>query len=419
MSTPTRQISTGLLKPQWFFFIAVILLGAGWGINYFFAREGILRLEAGKPKTLVTGGAANSDKQQVSNGLGFIITLDSLEILSHTPVHEIQLWKSDTMPANPHAPLGSGPKELVSTFPLEPMKINKIEDTDLRFRLKAFYPNFEFAYEYPARKDTIKPKAPGITLELKTKEGTPVVTLRSDQPNKNKLGDIVSLGAALVFYWELPADSLKQMSDDHEASGNKIVFAGADSKLYFLFNGTIAEKELKENLFYAMPDQDSVGFTILHCFPDAAMLKAVPSSKGTAILNPVAHVEIWKEGEGYRDAFIYPETRTRRSGGFDIPGSGYKIGMGTIKASSIKYCDCHISVQKDSTLAAESLSFASGKPQHRYGYRFTPLECSQDIPEVVTMQITRTPGKGMMIIGTVLAAIALLLLFIRGNIVSS
>ncbi|MDZ4751692.1 MAG: hypothetical protein SGI87_08775, partial [Flavobacteriales bacterium] len=153
---------------MWLFIIAAILIGAGWSINYFNAREGILRLEAGKAKILVTGGAASKDEQQSSKDLGFIITLDSLEIRSHTPEFEIKLWKSDTMPANPHAPQGSGPKELVSTFPLEPMKINKIEDTDLRFRLKAFYPNFEFAYEYPARKDTIKPKAPGITLELKT-----------------------------------------------------------------------------------------------------------------------------------------------------------------------------------------------------------------------------------------------------------
>ena len=193
MSTPTRQSSTGLLKPTWLFIIAAILIGSGWSINYFFAREGVLRLEAGKAKTLVTDAAVPKDDTTTSKDLGFIITLDSLSIRKHTPEFEIKLWKRDSMPANPHAQQVSAPKVLVGAFPLEPMKINKIEDTDLRFRLKAFYPNFEFAYEYPADRDTIKPKAPGITLELKTKEGTPIVTLRSDQPGKHTVGDIVSL----------------------------------------------------------------------------------------------------------------------------------------------------------------------------------------------------------------------------------
>jgi len=238
VSTPTRQISTGPLKP-----------------NYFFAEEGILRLEAGKAKTLVTGGAANKDQQPSSKDLGFIITLDSLEIRTHTPEFEIKLWKSDTMPANPHAPQNTGPKELIGTFLPEPMKINKIDDTDLRFRLKAFYPNFEFAYEYPADRDTIKPKAPGITLELKTKEGTPIVTLRSDQPGKHTVGDIVSLGASLVYYYELPSDSLQAKAFDPLTPGDKILFSGADNKVFFVIDGLIEEKKLEEKMFYTMPEQ--------------------------------------------------------------------------------------------------------------------------------------------------------------------
>lgn len=391
-------------------------MGAGWSINYFYARGGILRLEAGKAKTLVTGGAASKDEQQSSKELGFIITLDSLGIRSHTPEFEIKLWKSDTMPANPHAPQSSGPKELIGTFPLEPMKINKIDDTDLRFRLKAFYPNFEFAYEYPADRDTIKPKAPGITLELRTKEGTPIVTLRSDQPGKHILGDIVSLGASLVYYWELSADSLNAIATDLKKPGNKILFSGADHKVFFVFNGTIEEKQLEEKLFYKMPDQDSTGFTILYSFPDVGLLQAVPSSRGTEVLNPVAHVEIWKEGEGYIDAFIYPETRGRISGGFEIPGTGYKLGMGTVKESEIKYCDCQISIQEDSTHTKVPLTFLAGKPQNYHGYQFRPTECLKGYPEILTIQISKKPGKTLLLLGFIMAGVALLLLFLKNRI---
>ncbi len=398
---------------MWLFIVAVTLIGVGWSINYFYAREGILRLEAGKAKTLVTDAAPHNDDRTASKDLGFIITLDSLSIRSHTPEFEIKLWKRDSMPANPHAQQSSAPKALVGAFPLEPMKINKIEDTDLRFRLKAFYPNFEFAYEYPSKRDTIKPRAPGITVELKTKEGTPIVTLRSDQPGKHTVGDIVSLGASLTYYWALPPDSLKAIAGDIKKPGNKILFSGSDNRVFFVIKGTIEEKKLEEKLYYKMPEQDSVGFTILYSFPDAGLLQAVPSSRGTEVLNPVAHVEIWKEGEGYRDAFIYPETRARISGGFDIPSSLYKLGMGAVKESEIKYCDCMVSIQEDSTHAPVTLTFLAGKSQNYQGYRFSPTECLNGAPEILTMQITKRPGKTLILLGFIMAGVSLLLLFGR------
>lgn len=398
---------------MWLFILAVLLLGAGWSMNYFFAKEGVLRLEAGKAKTLVTDAAAHNEDTTTSKDLGFIITLDSLSIRSHIPEFEIKLWKRDSMPANPHAQQTTAPKALVGVFPLEPMKINKIEDTDLRFRLKAFYPNFEFAYEYPSNRDTIKPRAPGITVELKTKEGTPIVTLRSDQPGKHTVGDIVSLGASLTYYWTLPSDSLKAIAGDTKKPGNKILFSGSDNRVFFVINGTIEEKKLEEKLFYKMPEQDSVGFTILYSFPDAGLLQAVPSSRGTEVLNPVAHVEIWKEGEGYRDAFVYPETRARISGGFDIPGSVYKLGMGVVKESEIRYCDCKVSIQQDSLHAPVSLAFLSGKSQSFRGYRFSPTECLKGSPEILTLQITKRPGQTLILLGFIMAGIALLLLFVR------
>ena len=97
---------------------------------------------------------------------------------------------------------------------------------------------------------------------------------------------------------------------------------------------------LKEGTFYKMPGLDTVGFTVLYSFPDYAYLKAVPSTNGEDMLNPVAHIEVWKEGEGYRDAFIYPEKRGRKGGVYAIPGSDHKIGLGEIEAKALKHCDC-------------------------------------------------------------------------------
>ena len=160
-------------------------------------------------------------------------------------------------------------------------------------------------------------------------------------------------------------------------------------------------------------DRDSTGFTILYSFPDAGLLKAVPSSRGTEVLNPVAHVEIWKEGEGYRDAFVYPETRVRLNGGFEIPGTGYKLGMGTVKESEIKYCDCVVSIQEESTDAPVALTFLAGKSKNYHGFRFSPTECLNGSPEILTMHISRKPGKTLLLLGFMVAGVAFLLLLFK------
>lgn len=403
----TRKLFSNIISPRGLFLGGLLFLIVGICSNYFFGSRDELILEVGKWNSPLSENHLSEAPEQKKENPGFVFTLDSLKVQPHTPVYELKLWKRDT--ASPQSQYGVHSKKLIGDFSLELMKIRKVEKTDLYFRLKDFYPNFEFAYEYPSDRDSIKPLAPGITLELKTTEGTSIVTLLSDQPKKQTLGDIVSLGAPLTFYWVISSDSIRALARVQEKSLNKIVFSGSENKVFFILNGVINEQPLIEKTFYKMPGKDTIGFTIIHCFPDAAFLKAVPSSRGTELRNPVAHVEIWKLGEGSHDAFVYPETNVRKGGQFEIPGSLYSLGLGLDQEKMVKYCDCNISFKKEGSNKVEKRSFVSGNRKTFHGYQFKLMECTEEFPGKVKMQVIRNPGKNLVIIGLTLGVVALLL----------
>lgn len=412
MSRTTNYLLKRLISPGGLFLGGFLLLIAGVGLNYFLGAKGEVRLDQGKAN-IISAVRDTSRSSDFGDEQGFTITLDSLTIQPYTPEYEIQLWRKDTTSANPHSLTSGTARTRIDQFSMEPMQIRKVEKTDLRFRLKAFYPNFEFAYEYPVNRDTIEPKAPGITLELKTREGSSIVTLRTDQPNKHKLDDIVSLGASLSFFWDMSPDSIKTMVTVPGNKANKIVFSGADGKVYFILGDKVEEQPLKEKIFYTMPGTDSVGFTILYCFPDIAFLQAVPSSRGTELLNPVAHVEIWRLGGPATDAFIYPETRVRKGGDFEIPDSDYKLGMGLDLDHARKYCDCIVSLQRGEGLESKSLEFKSGNTRSYKDFRFTPYECSAGLRKMVVMKMVQVPGNNLVIAGFGFGILAILLWFLK------
>jgi hypothetical protein len=385
----------GLFNPKGFLLAGAIILLSGLALNYFMGMKGELLLVAGEARTLVAGGGINSPQDSTHKTLGMQVTLDSLRIEPYTPEFEILVFGPDTTKST--SGLSTGP--VIDRFPLELMKIRQVGETDFYFRHKELYPNFQFSYEYPVNRDTIAPNAPGITLELKTKEGTPIVTLRTDVPNKHTLGDIVSLGAPLFFFWKTSVDSIKAMVNKEGKRENKVVFSGSDQLIFFMHEDTIIEQPLKEGTFYTMPGQDTVGFKVMFNFPDYAYLKAVPSTKGTEILNPVAQVEVWKAGEGYREAFLYPARRGRKMGDFAIPGSDYKLGLGEIREKAVKHCDCYLSLQADSSQAPKALTLESGKAGTLKGYRFTPLECAEGSMEMARIGIARKPGNIQIILG--------------------
>ena len=402
------------MHPKGFLIAGVVILLTGLGFNYFLGRSGEIQLVSGKKTNLSVADPSATDSVTTTDDLGLIITLDSVKMESYTPAFEIKLLKKDTVSVHTDYQQGAT-FSTIGVYPMEQMKIRSIEKSDLRFRLKDFYPNFEFAYQYPDSRDTIEPKAPGITLELKTKEGKPIVTLRADQPGKNVLGDIVSLGASLNFYWDITRDSVDIIAMHKENGKDKVVFSGADSVIYFLLQDTIIQQPLKENDFYTIPGHDSSGFTILYCFPDIAYLKAVPSSKGTELLNPVAHVEIWNEGGSARDAFLYPETRTRKGGDFAIPNTDYKLGLSTDKEQKMEHCTCSLSIQKDSSQAPVSLTFLAGHSGRYHNYSFRPVDCTEGHPASVIIGVTYQPGRSLVIIGIILSGLAFIFFLARRN----
>jgi hypothetical protein len=154
----TQQQSSGFVRPKFLFLAGLAILIAGIGIRSFFGMQGLLDLETGKAKNLVIGNKENTGPNQSPADLGFMITLDSVRVHPHVSEYEIEVWKRDTSSANPHSQVGPSSKLLIDRFSPEKMKIRKIEKSDFHFRLKEFYPNFQFSYEYPSVRDTIEPK---------------------------------------------------------------------------------------------------------------------------------------------------------------------------------------------------------------------------------------------------------------------
>lgn len=390
--------------------IASLLFGM---YQYYFAGiKGLIKLEIGKSNNLILRVGEAGEISQQKDQMGLTITLDSVVIRQYTPTYEITLWKLNkadtTLSAKSH---GSG-YTFIERFSSEPMEIRQIEKTDFYFRLKAFYPNFEFAYQYPEDRDTIAAHDPGITIELTTNEGNPIVTLQSEPPSKRHLKDIVGLGAALSFYQAISLDSIKAISVRGNPGEDRIILTGSDRKMYHLLDGLIEEKPFEENIFYPMPGHDSVGFKVLFCFPDVAYLKAVPSTKGDEPLNPVANIEIWKAGQGAVDAFIYPETNVRKGGDFGIPGSDYKLGLRINPEQRVHYSDCHISIRDASSKIVESLTFHSGERKSYQNLRFQPVDCNDQYPKHLTLEVTKRNSFLPVFFGFLFLGIALFLLFI-------
>lgn len=394
-------------------FCGLAVLLAGLLANYFCSLEGKVNLQAGRSSTLSVADGPDSTSGDQHTGLDLILRLDSLTIHPHTEEYEVLLHKRDTSVSKNLNQTELTSYKVIGQYSLKPMRIRKIEKTDLRFRLKEFFPDFTFEYSYPENRDSIDAKAPGITLELNIDEEPTVVTLREDLPNRNKLDDVVNFGSSLAFYWDIPYDSIKSFSKEVLLNGNKIVFSGSNQKVYFLFNEGIEEQVLKEHTYYKIPGREGIGFTILYCFPDMAYLKAVPSSKSAELLNPVANMEIWKIGEGAREAFIYPEKKGRNGGNFFIPDSDYMLSLGISPQDAIKSCDCIISLQNKDGEILKSLTLRSGNSKSFHGYLFKPLACSSELQDEVMVKITHHPGNKLILFGVLLFVAYVCLMFIN------
>ena len=379
------------------FSLALLVAGVAW--NEWSAEKTSVRLWLGMEKTnfSLQPKNVNTEDTQESNP-GFTLRLDSLRVLPFEKEYELHLRGTDTSFSKSMHPNMAPPGDIEDRFTLEPMKIRKVGKTEYRFRLREFYPDFTFRYTYPGNQDTIPPRSPGITLDLVTREGPAVVTLRVDQPGRDRLDDVVGLGYTLLFQWEAPSDTLLNRPDTGEVK-NKIIFAGKARKVYYIRDGAYTSEIFKDNTYYTIPGQDSFGFTVLQCFPDAALLKAEPATKSDSLVNPVARVEMWKKGGTSTEAYLYPEVFGRNSGHFAFPGENEILSLGLSTAQEINACHCLLTLRD--TLSGETrLMTLNGKENERYkGYSFHLKECDTTTQAQVTLSIKKYASGLLNVLG--------------------
>ena len=396
-----------LVKPLYLFIAGVAMLVTGLLSNHFTRQEGLIILEAGQPKKLRPSAGEADSLSGSSHDIS--LTLDSVSIEPHTPDFELLTWYQKA-PDNPHAaPSAVSIDESPSArYDTALMKIYRLGETDFYFRMKAFYPDFAFAYTYPENRDTLKPVAPGITLQLQSKEGSPIVTLGTTKPYRQTLDDLVGLGAPLAYYWTVDTDSLREAV--MKSAGQKVIFIGALNSVWFVRGDSIVEDTLRENQFYSTQGSDSIGFTVLIAFPDAAYLRAEPSSASDEVKNPVAGVEIWREGEGATEAYLYPESAGKKGGKFAVSGTGYTLGMGYKKEVRVSHCQCHMTAQSSGSDKPRPVTLHGKSREKVFGYSLALDDCYSQA-QAASLKVSAQKGSIWVIGGVLLLIGAVLVKF--------
>lgn len=397
---------------RWLVWAGILLFISGWLLDQFFGEKGIVHLTLGMSSHQIRKAVQQDSSAIAAEELGFVAQLDSLQIKSFTPVFELQVRKAEEDKAQQYHTNILPPSWLRVAFPLTPMTIRKIEDTEFRFRLKQFFPDFDFQYSYPEHQDTIPPRAPGITLNLVTQGKEEVITLRSDQPNARKYSDIAQFDCSLEFYWELSRDSLTRTLSDSGKWENKIVFAAKDKKVFFLFNDKTDSVSLETNRFYNIPGKDSLGFTILQSFPDIRLLKATPVTKSDKPLNPVAQVEVWKLGGGSQEIYLYPNASGRHGGEWRVPGTQDMITLAISHNDLVNACTCKISLM-DSIHQIHTSKMLTGNQVISFGGRNIRLSECDPNGLWADLKVWKAPGHYLKFTGMVLAVAVFLGLMVQ------
>ena len=373
--------------------LSPILILLGFWVDYFYGFRGIIQLEEGQAKNIAKMYDGHNDYLNDSTELPFSIRLDKFQFEKHDPDYRLQIWRTD-QPAHTQEVANlempePAPPEILASFPLDLKKIHRIYGTDIRFRLKEFYPDFYFEYTYPSVIDTIEARDPGIQLELKTDFGDAAIQLRTKQAGRDKIADESIVGAWLEFYWDLPAEIAagleKQPADENLAKTNRVIFAGSERKIYFLIKGELTVKPLKTNEFYPIESKEGTGFTIFHVFPDGAYLKALPATKSAELLNPVARVEIWdKTWPASKEAYLYPGNVERVGAKFVIPGSPYFLAMESFKDRETKFFKSDLTVLDKNGEAIQQQPIKVNEPLLHNGYRFYQTDYDPSQPTQVS-----------------------------------
>jgi hypothetical protein len=393
----------------WTGLTGILLFFAGAILDYWRGYEGNVHLTLATPEQLIRNPALVTIDSSPSAADSFSLRLDSLKILPFSPAYELQVRKADQAFEQQYHPTVIRPSKLENVYPLQPMKIRKIGHSDYRFRLKEFYPDFNFEYTYPLHQDTIAPIAPGITFNLKTSSGEEIVTLQSNQPKLHKLDDVVQLGCVFEFFWEKSPDSTAVHADSLSAE-NKIIFSGAAKKILFQFNGRTESMPLELNRFYSIPGKDTLGFTILQCFPDIAFLKALPASKSRKANNPVAGVEVWKLGGRSQEIYLYPTSSAKPAGQWNVPGTDFLLSLAIEHEKMVRNSQSYIVLEDTEEGVHKRLMFQGAQTLTYKGNQIKPIEC--DVSGYwITLAIQRNPGLYLKISGGIVLIFTIFFLF--------
>lgn len=398
---------------RWLVLAGIMLFLSGMLLEYLSGVKGNAHLVLGIPARHFTVFRNQDQGDPIQKELAVSLQVDSIQLNDFVSSYELQVRQFDeeTSPSI-HSALPPS-SHLLSTFPLVPMEICKIGDTEFRFRLKQFYPDFIFQYSYPENRDTILPRAPGITINLQTPGKEEVVTLRSDQPKLQKLDDVVGLGYTIEFFWEIPDDILHVQKADTGLMERRIVFAGKEKKVFIRRNSNWDSMSMESNRFYSLPGSDSIGFTILQNFPDARWLKAVPGSKSEQLNNPVAEVEVWKMGGGAQSVFLYPARGSRPGGEWKVPGSNLQLTCNLSNKVITDACQCKMIIQ-DSVHGNNTYRWLHGSQQIQInGLRFRLTECD---PSGIwsNFQVTSSPGFHFQWTGCIIGMASILGIWFQG-----
>ncbi len=393
----------------------IIILAGFWG-DYFYGSKGIIQLEEGESKNLVRLYDGHSNYISDSTYLDFSIQLDNFEFEKHEPDYRIQIWKRDTSNHSQTAAQGATkmngkPLTIIASLPLVPMEIRHIYGTDIYFRLKKMYPNFRFEYTYPATVNDIEPVDPGIQLDIKTTYGDGTLQLLANKPNRNKVLDLDMFGGWIEFYWELPEDIIKALQTPIADNNNRIIFAGKKRMVHYLVNGEVISEPLVENVDFPIPNKENTLLHILHIFPDASLLKAIPSSKDDQLINPVAGVEIWHKGKYSQNAYIYPSNGGRIGGAFNIPGSNFLLALESVKSMETKFYKSDISIVNKDKEVLKKQAIKVNKPMLYHGYRFYQTDYNPNNPEYSGIGVTHEPGLYLIYFGFYVLVLGVGLMF--------
>ena len=382
----------------------LVLLIAGGATLIFGGGQGRIRLITGISDSRLTPFGNDAGD---SLYLGFSLRLDSIRAEATTPDYMLLVWAVDTA-SRSHTGKSTPFTGLVDAFPLDTMKIRPIGDSDHRFRLREFYPDFTFRYEYPDDKLTAPARAPGITLDLGGGDGEAVVTLRTDQRGKHQFDDPDGLGYRFEYYWRLDADSLARDVATNDQPANKVLFDGEDEVVYVLFSGQLTSDTLAGGKRYALPGMAAEsGFTVLYHFPDISFLRAVPATASEQPNRPVARVEVWERGGPATEYFLYPNTKGRIGGDHRIPGTNALLVLGESPKALLRRSDIYLKAGQPEA-ETDPILIRRGKAVVYKGKYISPLSCHAEYPGSVVLSVRSLTGFWIACAGILSAALALI-----------